>query len=93
MRKATLTTTIAASALAFALAACDQQQADSGDVSSEPMQQQGAVPESPAATSSEPSAVIPGTAEPDSTQPEAMQPDATGSDTQSDLPTPAETTQ
>ena len=51
MKPTPLLTTVTAAALAFALSACDQQQADSGD--QVPMQQQGAVP---AERASEPAA-------------------------------------
>ena len=50
MKKSILATTLGAAALAFALSACDQQQADSGDGVTAPIQQQGAVPAEPAAT-------------------------------------------
>ncbi len=93
MKKASLTTTIAATVLAFGLAACDQQQADSGDGSSVPMQQQGAVPESPATTGGESSTALPGTSGPDSSEPATMEPGTIESGTQNDLPTPADTTE
>ncbi|NIA69187.1 hypothetical protein HBA54_11360 [Pelagibius litoralis] len=49
MKKTTLLATLTAAGLAFAVAACDQQQADSsGDSSTAPLQQQGAVPAEPA---------------------------------------------
>lgn len=52
MKMSVVSTTLATAALAFALAACDQQQADSGDDGSAvPLQQQGAMPADPAATS------------------------------------------
>ncbi|WP_299621408.1 hypothetical protein [Pelagibius sp.] len=50
MNKSVLATTLGAAALAFALSACDQQQADSGDGVTAPIQQQGAVPAEPATT-------------------------------------------
>ena len=52
MNKSILATTLGAAALAFALSACDQQQADSGDSDgvTAPIQQQGAVPAEPATT-------------------------------------------
>lgn len=50
MKKSILATTLGAAALAFALSACDQQQADSGDGVTAPIQQQGAVPAEPATT-------------------------------------------
>ena len=50
MKKSILATTLGAAALTFALSACDQQQADSGDGVTAPLQQQGAVPAEPATT-------------------------------------------
>lgn len=74
MKKTILPTTLAAAVLAFGLAACDQQQADSGGDDSAVPLQQGAVPQDPAtaggtSSESQPAAV-------DSTLP-ATQPDDT----------------
>ena len=80
MNKTTLSATLAATVFAFGLAACDQQQADSGGDSSAVPLQQGAVPENPAtsggvSSESQPAAV-------DSTLP-STQPDDTADPSQS----------
>ena len=77
MKPTTLTATLVPVALAFALSACDQQQADSGD--QVPMQQQGAVP---AGSSSEPAAA--------ESASQADQPESTAD---SPLPAPSSDTQ
>ena len=77
MKKTILSTTLTAAVLAFGLAACDQQQADSsGDSSAVPLQQ-GAVPQEPATaggtnSESQPAAIdstVPSTQPDDTTTP------------------------
>lgn len=78
MTKSILFTTFAAAALAFGLAACDEQQAS--DTSSVPMQQQGAVPEAGSTTAP----MAPDSGSPAATPEETPQPD--GSEPESTLP-------
>ncbi|MGF1592636.1 MAG: hypothetical protein ACFCUW_05115 [Kiloniellaceae bacterium] len=74
MSRSVIFTTLAASALALGLAACDEQQAS--DSSSVPMQQQGAVP---SGESSAPAPMTPESGAEPSMQPETEQPeDGTG---------------
>ena len=80
MNKTILSATLAATVLAFGLAACDQQQADSGGDSSAVPLQQGAVPENPATSGGVSNEAQP--APVDSTLPSA-QPDDTAVPSQS----------
>ncbi|GAB4367470.1 MAG: hypothetical protein Kow00114_26180 [Kiloniellaceae bacterium] len=77
MTKSVVFTTIAAAALAFGLAACDEQQAS--ETSSAPMQQQGAVPEAGSGTTAPmaPESGDPAAAPEGMQQPEGSEPDST----------------
>lgn len=83
MKKSTLLATLTAAGLAFAVAACDQQQADSGDGATAPLQQQGAVPADPATESLQ-------TTPPQS---DAIEAAPTDEAPQSDMPAPSSDTQ
>ncbi len=76
MTKSLLLSSFAAASLAFALAACDEQQA-SDSSTSVPMQQQGAMPsEEGAATPAMPEASEPQMTEPQAMEPLPMEPEA-----------------
>ena len=75
MTKSLLLSSLAAAALAFTLAACDEQQAS--DTSAVPLQQQGAMP----ADSGSSAPALPESSEPQALEPQTTDPESMGSDT------------
>ena len=80
MPKSLLLSSLAAAALAFTVAACDEQQAS--DTSAVPLQQQGAMPEDSGSSApampetSEPQALDPQPLDPQPLEPQTMEPNS-----------------